>query len=1153
MLRTVALLVLVILTAAALQWTATAGTGVLGAIPSSALTCVVLSVALALLVWLGIKAGLNAWRLSVTALIFVVAVWLLFLQNKVMVGEQELQAQIQLMEKPGPTAEKPEAKARTYKVAFTDLAGNGVFATANEREQVVQRLAGNARQDKIPAQVGEVTPDHVIEVTIDEKVVETTLKQRLQGSPFKRANEPRHLFNLNPGIDLRGGVEFICQLRNDDNLRVNADSEVMHVLRSRLDERGLSEPVVAKLSNGDVQVVIPGGTRADAARTRKVLEDTGRLEFREILQEWENVVLGKPDQPVVVRANGTYAFGPGIYHNRSDLVAAKRVEPGLVPDHFYRLGKAELTGKDVANADQTLQQGEKAVAITFNAAGAARNEAFTTRLYNTGQRHGNKSGTGRLAILFDGVVQSDPYVESPSAAHCQITGRFTNDEIDRLKTSLKAGSLSVTPEVLSERVVGATLGVETVSRSLVAMIASFVLIVAFMAWYYRTLGYVANLCLVVTALLIYATISVFGATVTLPGLAGLVLIIGMAVDTNILVFERIREELREDKGLMYAIEHGYDRAFLTIVDAHLTTFVTALVLYIIGSGPVKGFGLTLMIGIVVNLFSGIYVGRLLTDWMCRGKELVKMEAWVPALKLPYIEWRHYGYAFSIITGVLGALYFAFGHYINGRSFESNFDIDFTGGNMVQVIFKEPHTMSQVEAAIKAAHAAEPKTLDLLDPGDLRMQAYVANVGDDASRSRQWVFRGRDEEGSRLETERDAKEQERIDLQRQAEKLRNEATPQETEARKLQPRIDALALEVRDFQDRIAKRTDAFKEQIAKAFPGMVATEGDEVAAATWHDAVLSLTIATLDRPDPAQVDGLIRALSRRDELGAVVAKALTGDHPGIEITATYRQKPVPISSLDLSDPVQRRLQALFTLKEVAAPTDEIRGQIRTAYELFNAVALQAAKERVSVAKPFPSTEHFSGQVAGQMKLRALLAVLLSLAAIMAYVAARFEFRFGIGAVVSLFHDVILTTGIIAFLGIRIDLTVIAALLTIIGYSINDTVVTFDRIRENLKKHQWDLAETIDLSIAQTMSRTVLTTSTVVITVAVLLLFGGDALFAFNATLLIGLFFGTYSSIFVAAPLLMTFQKKGVLLIDSTPASTDEVMPPGLGGGDDGKA
>ncbi len=720
---------------------------------------------------------------------------------------------------------------------------------------------------------------------------------------------------------------------------------------------------------------------------------------------------------------------------------------------------------------------------------------------------------------------SAPIVIQPTRDSCIIEGKFTEDELERLQTALKAGSLTVTPEVLSERDVGATLGIETVNRAMLAMLASFVLIIAFMAWYYKRLGMVANLCLFVTAFLVLATLSIFSATITLPGLAGLVLTIGMAVDTNILVFERIREELREDKGLPFAIERGYGRAFWTIFDAHLTTFITALILYWVGSGPVKGFGLSLMIGIVINLYSGIFVGRLLTDWLCKGKETVAMASWIPALRLPYVRLRHIGYAFSILTGLFGAAWFAFGHSVTGGGFERNFDIDFTGGNMVQVIFKEPTTLDDIDKRIAALRAAGAKREDTALLEDLRIQSYVSSVGADSSRSRQWVFRGRDEVGSRYEAERDAREQERNALQRQSEEQRGLLPPNEAEARRLDKLVEAKAVEVKDVQARIAARTEAFKNEIAAAFPGQLAAEGDEVLSAAWKDQALTIGLATLETPNANQASGLAEALSHRTELSAATARPLLAPTPGIEVTATFRQAPGALAKAELSDKVLTRLEELFT--KAGATPELARGQANAAFTLLNGIAAQAAKERLTVARPYPSSEHFSGQVAGQMKVRALVAVALSLIAILAYVAARFEFRFGIGAVVALFHDVVLTVGLLSLFGLRIDLNVIAALLTIIGFSINDTIVTFDRIRENLPKLGKSLAEVIDISIAQTMSRTVLTSGTVIATVAILYIFGGDALRPFTATLLIGFTLGTYSSVFVAAPLLLTFKAKAL--------------------------
>jgi preprotein translocase SecF subunit len=553
-----------------------------------------------------------------------------------------------------------------------------------------------------------------------------------------------------------------------------------------------------------------------------------------------------------------------------------------------------------------------------------------------------------------------------------------------------------------------------------------------------------------------------------------------------------------------------------------------------------------MIGIAINLFSGIYIGRLFTDWLCRGRHTLSLASWVPALRLPYVGWRHIGYAFSIITGVLGAGWFAFGHLIMHDSFERNFDIDFTGGNMVQVIFKEAKDLTAVERAIKAAHDEKPVELNLLK--ELRMQPYVASIGDDASKSRQWVFRGRDEAGSKLEAQRDVLEEGRVALQKQALDLRNAQPPKESEARAVDKEIEARAKDIQALQAQISARTSAFKQQLAAAFPGQLAKEGDEVLAAAWQDAHLTLRVATLQAPDLEQVQHLASVLGKRDELAGCDVKPLAAPLVGLEVNATYRQKPAPVATLEESDPVLTRLQEQFTATGAAgasaAMVDLVKGQARAAFELYNAAATQAGKERVTVAKPFPSTEHFSGQVAGRMKLLAVLSVVLSFIAILAYVAARFEFRFGIGAVVALVHDVILTVGLISIFGVRIDLTVIAAVLTIIGYSINGTIVTFDRIRENIPKLRLSLAEVIDISIAQTMQRTVLTSGTVIITAAILFLFGGDALMPFTATLLIGLSLGTYSSVFVSAPLLMTFTRKGALL----PALAEPVPAGAVGEG-----
>ena len=1088
-------------------------------------------------------------RLIVIGLVFVTCLLLLFLQNKVLVGTQELSAELK------STGEN------TWQVVLKDVAGNIVPATEADTEVVKKRLGGNETLG-LPAVpvLGVSFEDSDRRILIKTQPAaegkpgtdETELRTRVVTKSYKRDNAPRSLFHITKGIDLLGGVEFTCRLKNEEGRVVPADDEVLTILRTRLDERGLTEPTVTRLSNGDAQVVIPGGTKADAARTRRVLESSGRLEFREVLQPFRTArpdgrengreahsietSLGKPDSLVIAKGNGMYVPAPNsdIYLGRGELLLAEEPRRGDQPTTFYRLAKPSLVGKDVKDAHREVHEGKDAVGIQFTSSGGAKNEEFTRSVKARGDA---RQGTGFMAIVFDNVVKSAPIIQSASGSSCVITGQFTPDQIEDLRSTLRGGSLSVTPEVLSERVVGATLGEETIRKGLLAMAVSFFAIVIFMQFYYgRRLGTVANLCLVATTFVIWAILSVFGATVTLPGLAGLVLTIGMAVDTNILIFERIREELREQKGMKAAIEAGYDRAFLTIVDAHLTTLITAFILYWIGSGPVKGFGLTLIIGILVNLFSGVFIGRMLTDWFCGKVESVKMASWVPELNLPYVEWRRVGYAFSIITGLLGILWFSFGHVITKRSFESNFDIDFTGGNMVQVIFQEEMAPERIDQAVNAAHAADPTNLALIDPAELRKQPYFAEFGAASSSSRQWVFRSRDEGGSVLEKQSNKLNNDRAAIQRKIDDLRGEK-PDEAAARKLEStELEPLKVEIDKLRIQIANRTEAFKSQLSKAFAGSISADGADVLQATWNDRTLSLRLATLGPASATAADEIAQRLKKRNSLEDVRVTPVAGIS-AFDTVITWKSLLAAKDSFEAVDGASARLYDLFKAEGVSEGDRNARATM--AAELYNDLVNVAASQKVTVARPFPSSEHFSGQVADQMKWQALAAILLSLLAIMAYVASRFEFRFGIGAVLSLFHDVVLTVGILSVMGVRIDLTVIAALLTIIGFSINDTIVTFDRIRELMRANAGkpvplDMAHMINLGIAQTMPRTALTTGTVFLTVLVLALFGGEALHAFALTLSIGILSGTYSSIFVAAPLLLSFKGK----IDDTPLAED---------------
>lgn len=1079
---------------------------------------------------------------AVIVAVFVTALFLLFLQNRILVGEQELRAEVRF-------AGGDSTAARVYDIILKDIAGNPVDAQAGEAEEMRRRLAGSKQEAALPFTelVLDTASGHV-RLVAPADADELALRQRLTGRVYRRPNEPRPLWHVNLGIDLRGGVEFTCRLKNDLGQVVPADDEVIAVLRSRLDERGLTEPIVARLSNGDVQIVIPGGTRADAARTRKVLETTGRLEFREVIAEYPNAdfpsrTAGDPQCAWVDLGGGRWGFNPAVPRGtRQDIIAPKEPPPGLEPQEFLHLGPVRVSGKDVADAFETLHEGQPAVGITFTAVGASKNFEFTSGVKERGDAG---AGTGRIAIVFDGIVKSDPRVVSPSARDCVISGRFTSDEIRDLRGVLKAGSLAVTPEILSERVVGATLGVQEVERALTTLAWCMAAIVAFLAWYYRRLGLVALAAMAACGALTWTTLSVFGATLTLPGIAGLILAIAMSIDTNVLVFERIREELKEDKGLNAAIEAGYDRAFITILDANLTTMATGLVLYVIGTGPIKGFGLTLVIGIAISMFSGVYLGRYLTELLCRGRPAVSMAALFKPIVLPYVGLRKPMYALTVLTALAGIGWFAFGHRLAGGGFDRNFDIEFTGGTMVQVSFTREMDKDAIDAALRAAWERQPpeaRAASLIDPREIQYQPYFASLADIGRSSRQWVFRVRDVEGAALERERHRLEQERGAVLREIDAKRSASPPDTAGARQLErERLAPLAQRIAALTEQIAERTQRFKQELGAAFGDAVAPEGSEVTAIAFADDTLTVSVRTLDPATPLQARAIADRLAH---LGRSVSVTAEGTTLTLRVQYATRPRP-PAGALEAlpTDPVAQRCLALLVAGGM--PEAEAKPLAAVASPVIESLVDVAASQRVAVAQPFPASQHFSGQVADRMKWQALIACTLALLAMLLYIAARFELAYGLGAAVSLLHVVIQTVGLIVLLGIRIDLTVVAAILTVIGYAINDTIVVYDRIREYVGKMAGrPLSAIIDAAIADTMPRTILTGGMVIASLVFILLFAGDSLEAFAATLLIGICLGTFSSVFVASPLLLSFRREALVAPPPPSPRPDDAPPAG---------
>jgi preprotein translocase subunit SecD len=368
----------------------------------------------------------------------------------------------------------------------------------------------------------------------------------------------------------------------------------LETIRNRVDQFGVAEPSIQQQGENRILVQLPGVQ--DPARAKALIGKTALLEFK--------LVDERTDAETALRTSPP----PGtevLYQRRVDKqTREERKVPFLVQK------KAPITGRDVATARVSVDQNtsEPYVSVDFNAAGARAFAELTEA--NVGRR---------LAIVLDGNVHSAPQIrERIPSGRAQITGGFTLDEATDLAIVLRAGALPAPVQVLEERTVGPSLGADSIRQGMVAILASTALVFLFMLVYYRFSGLIADVALGLNLLLLMATMAGFHATLTLPGIAGIALTIGMAVDTNILIFERIREELRAGKTVRGAIDAGFARAFKTVIDTHVTVLVSGLILFQFGTGPIKGFAVTLMIGIAVSLFTAVFFTRLIFDLVYMG-------------------------------------------------------------------------------------------------------------------------------------------------------------------------------------------------------------------------------------------------------------------------------------------------------------------------------------------------------------------------------------------------------------------------------------------------------------------------------------------------------------------------------------------------------
>jgi SecD/SecF fusion protein len=673
------------------------------------------------------------------------------------------------------------------------------------------------------------------------------------------------------------------------NAMSQAVTQSIEVIRKRIDELGTTEPVVQRQGADRVLVQVPG--LDDPQRLKDLIGQTAKLTFQMVSDE----------VPVQDALTGRPPAGTEILYEED-------IDP---PTPYLVERRALVDGENLVDAQAAFDQqtNEPIVTFRFDTKGSTRFCQVTT------------ANVGRpFAIVLDERVISAPVIrDAICGGSGQISGNFTVESANDLAVLLRAGALPAKLDVIEERTVGPGLGADSIAAGQLAAIVGGLGVIVFMIVSYGFLGVIADIALLANISLILGVLSLLGATLTLPGIAGIVLTMGMAVDSNVLIYERIREERRNGRNLIQSFDAGFKQALSTILDANITTLIAAVILFYLGSGPIRGFAVTLAIGVVTTVFTAYTFTRLVVSLWVRYRRPTALPPRLLGLipedtEIGFMRQRRFAFPLSLVTNLASiALFFAI---------SLNFGIDFKGGTLIEVqSHSGPADISEVRSA-----------LGELNIGDVQVQEF--------------------------------------------------GTPS----------------------------------------------------------------------------DVLIRVESQGE-----------------------------------GDSAEQSVEA------------KMRNALQDSYDF----------RRVEVVGP---------TVSGELAQAGTIAVIASLLAIMVYIWLRFEWQFALGAVIATLHDVILTIGMFAMLRLEFSLASIAAILTIVGYSLNDTVVVYDRIRENLRKYKkMPIPQLLDLSINQTLSRTILTSVTTLVALFALYFLGGEVLAPFTFAMIFGVFVGTYSSVFVAAPVLILFK------------------------------
>ncbi len=764
----------------------------------------------------------------------------------------------------------------------------------------------------------------------------------------------------------------------------------------------------------------------------------------------------------------------------------------------------KIGGDYLISASSDLNDGiTPSASFTFNSAGGA--------LFGTITRKNVPSGSGgeesqihrHLAIILDDQVMSAPRINSIITTRGQISGNFTRKEVDSLVNILRAGRLPATlkPQPVSETTMGATLGEDTIKSGVFAVILSFMAVLAFMCIYYKLAGVIASIALLANLLLTVGFMVGVQATFTLPGLAGLVLMLGMAVDANVLIYERLREERERGAALPLALRNAYSRALPTIIDTHLSSIFTAIVLYVVGNDQLKGFGVSLTAGLVISLFTSLYMTHVIFDYLMSKRIFTEFKP-LQLFARPNFDFmsiRHVMFALTLVFAILGMVLFIY-------RLPDDLNIDFIGGTAYSGQLTEAVKIEKLRKYFDEDHQKK-----LLDPDFTVVEEVSGSTG------LRFLVKYKDEDKGRV-----------ISLANKSDvadvKIRVTKFPDVSIEQSFPSSTDYTKFADPTSTPHFTIRTSERETEIVQTVLDRLLREGNSALLKKVYLQYDPLTaretrLRFFDDPERINKDvalpGFVKGIFTRelmeqfgvkDKKDLPISFELFGDS-GVAPDGRYSVIRIRFEN-DLKPAQKAHVEAALT-------------------KLVSAFEARPQPERL---------ENFDSQLANETRYRAMWAVLASWVAIAVYLWFRFgNWTFGLAAVVCLIHDLFLTLGVIAAChyahgttfgnlfaldDFKIDLPAVAALLTLVGYSVNDTIVVFDRIREVRGKNPDLTAKMINDSVNQTLSRTVLASLTTWLVVFVLYVWGGPGVHLFAFVMVIGVVIGTYSSIYIASPLLL---------------------------------